>query len=92
MESNEKRVKDEDARSVNLGRHESQCSICSHPWCQEIEDEWINWQDATKIAQRFDVSRDPIYRHAHALNLFIKRQRNISMALELISRDWIMLT
>jgi len=73
-----------EGRSVSLGRHEYQCSICLHSQRQEIEQEWIGWANTCQLAKRYGVSRDSIYRHAHALNLFSKRQRNIRKALERI--------
>ena len=76
--------------SVNLGRHQAQCTIYSSPYRQQIEEEWISWHSPAHFEKAFDVSRDALYRHAHALDLFSKRQRNISMALEkIIERvDW----
>jgi len=68
--------------TVTLGRHRSQCSVCSHPQCQEIEREWINWGNTTELSHRYGLSRDSVYRHMHALNLFRKRQRNLKAALE----------
>lgn len=70
--------------NVSLGRHEYQCSVCSHPERQEIEQEWIRWGNTSRIARKYHVSRDSIYRHAHAMDLFSKRQRNIRKALERI--------
>ncbi len=84
METNEQQPREAEARSVNLGRHQAQCTICSSSYRQEIEEEWINWGNTTLIAERYGVTRDAIYRHAHALDLFRKRQRNIKMALERI--------
>lgn len=84
METNEQQPREAEARSVNLGRHQCQCTICLSPYCQQIEEEWINWGNTTLIAERYGVTRDAICRHAHALDLFSKRQRNIKMALERI--------
>jgi hypothetical protein len=71
-------------KPVNLGRHAAECKICAHAFCAEIEREFVNWAGANQIAKLFGVSRDGIYRHAHALDLFRKRQRNIRAALEKI--------
>jgi hypothetical protein len=70
--------------NVSLGRHEYHCSVCAHPRRQEIEQEWIGWGNTSRIARKYRVSRDSIYRHAHAMDLFSKRQRNIRKALERI--------
>jgi len=81
--NDEKQVKDKEG-GVNLGRHQAQCSICLFPYRQQIEEEWINWQSPHYFEQVFKVSRDALYRHAHACDLFSKRQRNIRRALERI--------
>jgi hypothetical protein len=87
MNNNEKQLKDNEARSVSLGRHKSQCSICNHPNCSEIEECWIDWRHICHIESVYHVSRDAIYRHMHALDLFKERQRNIRGALERIIEE-----
>jgi hypothetical protein len=77
-----KQLTDEEGGRLNLGRHESQCSICSHPQRLEIERAFVGWGHPTEIALQYRVSRDSLYRHAHALGLFKERQRNIRGALE----------
>jgi hypothetical protein len=67
---------------VSLGQHTYHCSVCAHPQRQEIEQEWIGWDNTCRIARQYHVSRDSVYRHAHALDLFSKRQRNVRKALE----------
>ena len=71
-------------KPVNLGRHATECKICAHADRAEIEQEFVNWGGANRIAAAYGVSRDGVYRHAHALDLFRKRQRNIRAALEKI--------
>lgn len=71
-------------RRSSLQRHERDCNVCHHPQSAEIEREWIAWGDTTEIAKRHHVTRDSIYRHAHARALFAKRRRNIHAALEQI--------
>lgn len=71
-------------KPVNLGRHAAECKICAHPHRSEIEQEFVGWAGANRIASAFGISRDSVYRHAHALDLFRKRQRNIRAALERI--------
>jgi hypothetical protein len=70
--------------NVNLGRHMSQCSICRSPYREEIEERWVDWGHPSDIESVYHISRDALYRHAHALGLFGKRRRNIRMALERI--------
>jgi hypothetical protein len=69
---------------INRGRHEYQCSVCRHAQRREIEREWISWGSTNRIAKQYRISRDALYRHAHAVDLFTKRQRNIRRALERI--------
>ena len=70
--------------TVNKGRHEHQCRVCLHPKRDEIEQAFVTWTSPAQIARKYSVSRDGLYRHAHALGLFEKRRRNIRSALERI--------
>ena len=50
---------------------------------QEIEAAFIGWKSPAAIAQEFGLSdRASVYRHAHALDLFPRRQKNVRAALE----------
>jgi hypothetical protein len=70
-------------KPVNLGRHSRNCVVCAHPEREEIESRFVSWQSPAVIAQDFGLAdRASVYRHAHALGLFGKRQRNIRAALE----------
>jgi hypothetical protein len=70
---------------ISLGRHSRNCTICARRDREEIETEFISWTGAKAIAKRFGIKdRAAIYRHAHALGLFTKRQRNVRAALEKI--------
>jgi hypothetical protein len=70
------------SKSVNVGRHEANCSICAHPNRADIERDFIDWQSPKRIAEEYGLSgRTPIYRHASALGLLTKRERNIRVAL-----------
>lgn len=72
-------------KPVNPGRHQRNCSICSHSEREEIEGEFVAWRSPAAIAEAYGIAdRASIYRHAHALALFPKRQRNIRAALERI--------
>ena len=72
-------------KSVSLGRHRRNCSICVHPQRVDIEAEFIAWRSPAALAQQYGLGdRASIYRHAHALGLFAKRQRNVRAALERI--------
>jgi hypothetical protein len=72
-------------KATSLGRHEQNCRVCCHEQRAEIEREFTTWRSPAKIASEYGLkNRASIYRHAHALNLFAKRARNIRAALERI--------
>jgi hypothetical protein len=59
--------------------------VCAHARREEIEADFIGWRSPAAIAIDYGLSdRTSVYRHAHALGLFGKRQRNIRAALERI--------
>ena len=71
--------------TVSLGRHQRACSVCSHEQREEIEASFIGWRSPAAIAEEFGLAdRSSVYRHAHALGLFPKRQKNVRAALERI--------
>ena len=73
-----------EGKPVSKGRHEYHCTICSHAKREDIEQAFVNWGNTTKLATQYSISRDSIYRHAHALGLMDKRRRNVRAALEKI--------
>ena len=78
------RVSKSSSRPI-LGRHRRHCSVCSHEKRPEIEAEFVSWRSPVAIASEYGLSdRSSIYRHAHALDLFSKRRRNVRAALEKI--------
>jgi hypothetical protein len=79
-----KQISKVEENPVNRGRHEHQCRICSHPKRDEVEQAFIAWVSTARIAKKYSVSRDGVYRHAHALGLMDKRRRNVRTALERI--------
>ncbi len=71
---------------VNLGQHQRTCSLWAHQQREEIEAAFIGWRSPAAIAEEYGVAdRASVYRHAHALGLFQKRQRKVRAALERIS-------
>src|SRR5271154_5732497 len=71
--------------AVNLGRHKRTCSVCAHKQREELESAFISWRSPAAIAEEYGLSdRSSVYRHAHALGLFQKRQKNVRAALERI--------
>jgi len=64
--------------AVNVGRHQRACSICAHLEGDEIEHAFVGWRSPAVIAQEYGLAdRAGVYRHAHALGLFQKRQKNV---------------
>src|SRR5271167_4589966 len=70
--------------TVSKGRHEHQCRVCKHAHRADIEDEFVSWVSPARIAKKYGVSRDGLYRHAHVFGLMDKRRRNVRAALERI--------
>ena len=71
--------------TVNLGRHQRNCSVCANQQREEIEAAFIGWRSPAAIAEEYGLAdRASVYRHAHALGLFPKRQRNVRAAFERI--------
>jgi hypothetical protein len=46
-----------------------------------IESDFIEWRAPARIARQYKISRSTVYRHARALDLFPKRDRNVRAAL-----------
>jgi hypothetical protein len=65
-------------------RHETVCKLCGHANRGAIEQAFLDWESPDKLAAAHGISRDSVYRHAHALGLFEKRQRNVRRVLERI--------
>jgi len=73
------------SRAMSLSRHRRNCTVCSHSKCADIEAGFVSWRSPEAIAQEYGLAdRASVYRHAHALGLFPKRQRNVRAALERI--------
>jgi len=71
--------------TISLGRHQRACSVCAHQQREEIKAAFIGWRSPAAIAEEYGLAdRASVYRHAHALGLFQKRQRNVRAALERI--------
>ncbi|MDR3720381.1 MAG: hypothetical protein P4L00_02175 [Candidatus Acidoferrales bacterium] len=74
----------DDAAIKNLSpreRHSRLCSICHHPDRDAIEEEFIHWHNPNDTRYDYEVSRAALYRHAHAVGLFARRERNLRSAL-----------
>ena len=68
----------------NPGRHRTICKVCNHDKREEIEQDWVSWGNTSRIAGEYGLTRDSLYRHAHACGLFEKRRQNVRKALERI--------
>lgn len=66
---------------VELTPHQARCSICFHECRDEIEEEFLHWHSPINTAYDFGVSERAIYRHAHAVGLFERRDRNLRYSL-----------
>lgn len=64
--------------------HERSCTICRHRYRDAIEEEFLHWHNPRHIADDYRVGWRSLYRHAHALNLFARRDRNLRFALAAI--------
>jgi hypothetical protein len=59
--------------------------VCHHEKREEIESGFIAWRSPAALTEEYGLAdRASVYRHAHALGLFPKRQRNVRAALERI--------
>jgi hypothetical protein len=70
------------ARKPNFVSHKSHCTVCAHTQREEIEQRFILWESPAKIAAEYKLKdRSAVYRHAHAVGLFPKRDRNLRAVL-----------
>ena len=66
----------------SIMRHRKNCSVCANERHDEIDRDFVAWRSPIAIATEYGLSdRRVVYRHAHALGLFPKRDRNIRAAL-----------
>ena len=68
-------------RASFLSYHARECSICRHPERDSIDQEFVEWGAVGSIAAAYGIQRRAIYRHAHATNLFERRNRDLRFAL-----------
>jgi hypothetical protein len=62
-------------------RHSRLCTVCQHPDRDAIEEEFIHWHNPNDTRYDYQISRAALYRHAHAVGLFARRERNLRSAL-----------
>jgi hypothetical protein len=69
-------------KTISIGRHEANCTVCAHEDREEIERDFVDWLSPLRISQNYGLSGPmTVYRHARALGLSIKRERNVRAAL-----------
>jgi hypothetical protein len=66
---------------VPVSHHERLCLVCRNPLRDAIEEEFIHWHNVHEIAAHYQIEARTIYRHARAVNLYDKRDRNLRSAL-----------
>jgi hypothetical protein len=77
-----RRIQSRPARGLSANSHHTRhCIICHHPERDAIEEEFLHWHSPDTIAAGFKVPWRGIYRHAHAFNLFERRDRDLRFAL-----------
>jgi hypothetical protein len=83
MKRNAKRKSEvRELKGANLARHRANCSVCAHEDSDEMDRDFVSWRSPAAIAVEYGLSdRRVVYRHAHALGLFAKRDRNVRAAL-----------
>lgn len=63
-------------------RHRRLCAVCRHPQREMIEEAFLRWENVQWITDNFKLpDRASLYRHAHAMNLFPRREANLRFAL-----------
>lgn len=69
--------------AATLARHRAQCRICRHPQREEIEREFLDWVPAREIAEIYKLADfRTVYRHAHAVDLFLARRGHVERVLD----------
>ena len=68
-------------KATDVSHHERRCSVCRHPDCEAIEEEFVHWHSLAAIEHGYRIDRRSVYRHAHAFGLFEIRAANIRFAL-----------
>jgi hypothetical protein len=64
------------------GRHAGKCLVCNHANKQEIEVAYLLFESVPKIAERFEVADDSIYRHAEFFGLDDQRAGDTKKVLQ----------
>jgi hypothetical protein len=65
-------------------QHEALCSVCNHSERNEIEQQFMAFEQGSKLASDFGLSESAICRHAQYFGLHRKRITNTEKVLEII--------
>jgi hypothetical protein len=69
-------------RRPAFARHSRKCAVCAHPCRSAIEAAFLRFESVAQIALDHGIPGSrPIYRHAHALGLFNRRNRALGSSL-----------
>ncbi len=71
-----------EAQEQDLERHQRLCEVCKHPARFLIQEAFLQWTSPEVIMKKYGLkSRATIYNHAHAFQLFARRDRTLRFAL-----------
>ena len=71
-----------EAQEQDLARHQRLCEVCKHPARLLIQEAFLQWTSPEVIMKKYGLkSRATIYNHAHAFQLFARRDRTLRFAL-----------
>jgi hypothetical protein len=79
---------DDSPQLTFIERHARKCSICKHPYRQQIDESFLHSRSPQTIMHCFGIKTETtIYHHAPAFNFFALRNRNLQSALANIIED-----
>jgi hypothetical protein len=71
-----------ETQEQDLARHQRLCEVCKHPAYFLIQEAFLQWTSPEVIMKKYGLkSRATIYNHAHAFQLFARRDRPLRFAL-----------
>lgn len=68
-------------RETSREHHQRHCAICCRDDRELIEEEFLHWHNPDNIAFDYKIGARSVYRHAHAMGLFARRDANLRFAL-----------
>jgi hypothetical protein len=72
---------DDPSELAFIERHSRKCSICKHPYRQEIDESFLHWRSPRTIMNCFGIKTETtIYHHAHAFSFFALRNPKLQSA------------